>query len=49
LHFEKHTLENLPYNNLTNTRIAKDVLCNTICYVTKKEREDRTTYLFKAH
>jgi hypothetical protein len=30
----KHTYEHLPYNNWTKTRLANDVLCNTICYMT---------------
>jgi hypothetical protein len=34
LNLQKLTLEYLPYNYLTNTRLAQDVLCNTICYMT---------------
>jgi hypothetical protein len=32
-----HTYEHLPYNNWTNTRLANDVLCNTICYMTTND------------
>jgi hypothetical protein len=33
----KHTYEYLPYNYWTNTRLAKDVMCNTICYMTTND------------
>jgi hypothetical protein len=33
----KHTYEYLPYNHWPNTRLAKDVLCNTICYMTTND------------
>jgi hypothetical protein len=37
LHLEKHTLEYLPYNNLTNTRLAQVILPNNIYYMTKND------------
>jgi hypothetical protein len=30
----KHTYEYLPYNNWTTTRLATEVVCNNICYMT---------------
>jgi hypothetical protein len=32
--FKKHTYQYLPYNNLTDTRLAQDVPFNKICYMT---------------
>jgi hypothetical protein len=37
LHLQKHTYLYLPYNNWTNTRLAQDVLCNNICYMTTND------------
>jgi hypothetical protein len=33
----KHTYEYKPYSNGTNTKLAKDVLCNTNCYMTTND------------
>jgi hypothetical protein len=35
--FKKHTCVYLPYNNLTNTRLAQDVPFNTISYITTND------------
>jgi hypothetical protein len=37
LYLENHKFEYLPYNNLTNTRLPQDVLCNTIYYMTTND------------
>jgi hypothetical protein len=33
----KHKYEYLIYNKRTNTRLANDVLCNTICYMSTND------------
>jgi hypothetical protein len=33
----KHTYEYLPYNNWRNTRLVKNVICNTICYMSTND------------
>jgi hypothetical protein len=33
----KHRYDNFSYNNNTNTRLAKDVMCNIICYMTTND------------
>jgi hypothetical protein len=39
LHLQKHIYEHFSYNNLANTRLAQDVLCNTIYYMTTNESQ----------
>jgi hypothetical protein len=44
----KHTYEYLHYNNWTNTRLAQDVLCNTICNMTTNDSvKNAQLYVFK--